>query len=179
MDEAVEVIAFEAEQLVQRSTGERREPSVIGDLRVGVVGPDLMEAQKYEYQRVRNARQLEPPIGRHESDDGDDHERVLECPVGAVEGLDREHYPLDRKHDGENSEITVTSRRHAAPECARRTTAASLARCETRACPTPRVHIVRPTAVISRRPDRTCRKSRTDPPTPGYRHARADSDRGA
>ncbi len=55
--QAVEMVALPSENLVQRGTEQRPCPGVVGDLAVGVVRAQGMQAEEQEDQAVGDARQ--------------------------------------------------------------------------------------------------------------------------
>src|SRR5690606_29751034 len=77
--EAIELVALEAEQGVQRlPAADRRKPAIVGHIRVLMVGADLVQHAEREQQATSEIRQRQSPIRGDQPDQGGDDERVLE-----------------------------------------------------------------------------------------------------
>ena len=101
MDEAVVMVAFQAEEPVKGGTREHPEPLVVRDLGVGIVGTDLVETQEDEDGRIGNAREGESFPGQDQDGHDKNNERVLQCPVLAVVGC---HAECGQEHQEKNPE---------------------------------------------------------------------------
>jgi hypothetical protein len=101
----VEIVALPAEQAVERLSGERLEPRVVRHLGIGVVRPDLVQAEEEKDHGVRDARQGEPLVAeRYEEHEGD-YQDILEGPAVAMPGVDGERCPNDAEYHAEHQQV--------------------------------------------------------------------------
>jgi len=71
------------------------------------VRSDLVQAEEQKDRRVRNARQDESLVAERDEDDESDHQGILEGPIGAIPGVDRERHPKDGEQHAQHQEVSA------------------------------------------------------------------------
>jgi len=101
MGEPVKVVPLETEEFVEGGAGQAPEPFVIGDLGVGIVSTDLVEAEKEKDGRVGDQREGESLPCQYQKRHEDKHQYILQCPVLAVERSNGEEDPFREEERAE------------------------------------------------------------------------------
>ncbi len=107
MHDAVEVVAFPAQEAVERTPGQGTPPLVVRDQGIRIVRTDGMQAQEQEDQRVRHAREHERVPRGKKHDAQAQHQRIFQRPGRAVVRIDGQPRPDDGKHASQGDEVTA------------------------------------------------------------------------
>ena len=80
---------------LERAAAERMPPFGVRHERIGVVRADRVEHEEHEQAAVREVAEPQAMRGEHEQRHRDEYDGVLEQPVLAENGIDREREPDD------------------------------------------------------------------------------------